>query len=115
MQWQLSNRRLFGRLTIYSLIVSLVAITTTQVIGSLTTTSLAILHHEAENLVYVVYVRDMAHNLRLWLAGTRCFKPFPPWLTRNRQHYLQHVPEIGQRVVWVSNQINDIADRLRCP
>ena len=65
------------------LVICFITIGAAQVIGAASETLIVADYHNYAGETYLLYIRDMTRNFRLWLAGTRCFKPLSAWLYTN--------------------------------
>ena len=65
------------------LVTCLIAIGAAQVIGTASETLITVDYHSYAGELYLLHVQDLSLDLRLWLAGTRCFKRLPSWIYTN--------------------------------
>jgi hypothetical protein len=84
------------------------------VVSSLSATTLATGLHENESEIYTMYAEDTSRHFRLWLAGTRCFKPLPPWVYAQEEEPMQAAPDIGRSFAQDDDWGEDIVTRLSC-
>lgn len=92
-----------------------VLVTGVVAFGSLSNTMLATGLHENEDEIYTMYVEDIARHFQLWLAGTRCFKPLPPWVYTASPEANWGAPDIGRSYVRGSLDGAAFVAQLHCP
>ena len=69
---------------------------------------------EIESQIYIVYIEDLTHKLRVTLEGTRCFEALPDWVYPQRaEPLLPPVPDYGRFFAERINNIMDILSRCR--
>lgn len=66
---------------------------------------------EVESQIYVSYIEDMTHKLRIELAGTHCFEALPPWVYSAADPLPPPVPDYGRSFRERVNAVNDVLDR----
>ncbi len=107
--------RKLAHLGVILLLSCLLAIGVAYIVGSRSATSIVTTYFDNQGEAYVMYIRDTAYDLRLWLAGTRCFKPLPLRVTTNHEEMINIVVlDTGQGFVLMDKHGADTVMRLRC-
>ena len=104
--------KIIFRVAILILVFSIAITAIALIIGSLVPSTIAIGYHENEGEIYVVDIREMSRDYRLQLAGTRCFKPLPPWVYTDEVSE-QAAPDTGRSFVRRAT-VNDVIVLLSC-
>lgn len=102
------------RLLVIVVAIIFVAIVVAQYIGSLSPTQIATAYLENAGKAYLLYTRDITHDFRLWLAGTRCFKKLPRWVHGDHDEIINLALEVGHPFAYVDDRGADVVARLSC-
>lgn len=100
-----------------TLVICLIMVIGARAIGTQSESITSIDYHGYAGEMYLLYVRDMSRNFRLWLAGTRCFKPLPGWIYAEfyQTRYAGYVDPTGHTSRHDVYHNAEFMAPLRCP
>jgi hypothetical protein len=101
----------FYQQVVFVFAICLLLITLARIIGALSANTMVIDYHENEGVTYVVYVEDLSNRIRVWLAGTRCFKPLPPWAYVSP---MNGSPDYGRDYLLQVERIEELIELVDC-
>ena len=94
--------------------ISVMVVAAVPWLGTLADSPAMVKYHVNEGETYVMYIEDMSRKFRLWLAGTRCFNPLPPWVYDEADDSLLAAPDMGRSYRRILTTAEEIAALLRC-
>jgi len=79
--------------------------------GRVADTVIVIENIEVEGSIYLRNIKDVTHNMRIALAGTRCFGTIPDWVYPGEQAIPPPIPDAGRLTMERIKDVTEVLDR----